>query len=819
MKYTFSLILFFTHFLMVSAQGITINVTPEPLYENQMGQINISLEGQTKITDIQFPTLENVTFYPNVQSQQTQIINGAVSHSVGYGILVSAATDVTIPPFKIQTSQGEKITTSYTFSVVKRDLNLQSEKGESLSLSDVTFIRAHLSDKRKKYYVGEMIPFKIELGSKSTLPFQVQQYPSIGTVQNLIFTQYQLPQSGETILVNSEITRSNEHIDKVNYHVVIFNGSFRPLQAGIYNIPIHAQLMLVQRSQSFSFFDEPSSIPCPLKSEIKNIQIVPLPPAPKEAIDLALMSETPPHLEFNSSNAKVGEALTLELNLYGAVSSVQTPDLSLEHFRVFPPEKNLVSSSHMRIRYLIVPLNEGEQTLSLKFATFNPVHGTWLVTPFERTFKVLKATYTMTSHDINPTLPQAENKTEIFDSDILYIKPLSADVLMLKTPRPPNWKSAINQGGIIVLIGFLGYLVAQILFIVKIRQNTDPNYLRYKTALKNKSKLIKKFLYMTKEQFNNAIRIDLVDFLVDIKKLPQGTSLSDLKNEVKNKELAHMLEEVESATYQHTQVCDDFEKKSKIIINILKKSLWIFLFFCSLTTFAMPPDTSLVQAITTAEKAYEKGDFQTAYNAYKQVVQRAPNHGDAWFDLANTAYQLKNYPQALLFYERAYRFEPSNNDYLANLNATRTQLGLQQRGEIKHPMDFLSLLRDRLTCTSWIIFSSCGISFALLMSAWGLWSSRNKIYLGVGIGFVILLIGISMSVWQEKTLYNPHEALITVKQATVWSLPMAETAKKIAQLFGGQTVEVLQNRNQFCHVRYIGGEGWVKASDLAIIWE
>ena len=77
--------------------------------------------------------------------------------------------------------------------------------------------------------------------------------------------------------------------------------------------------------------------------------------------------------------------------------------------------------------------------------------------------------------------------------------------------------------------------------------------------------------------------------------------------------------------------------------------------------------------LDTAAAAYDSAHFQQAIDAYEQVAMQYGVNPELFYNLGNAYYKQKNYPKAILNYERCLLYDPSNVDARENVELARLQ--------------------------------------------------------------------------------------------------------------------------------------------------
>ncbi|HET6350095.1 MAG TPA: tetratricopeptide repeat protein [Candidatus Krumholzibacteria bacterium] len=91
-----------------------------------------------------------------------------------------------------------------------------------------------------------------------------------------------------------------------------------------------------------------------------------------------------------------------------------------------------------------------------------------------------------------------------------------------------------------------------------------------------------------------------------------------------------------------------------------------------------PSATGVQAEFADANKAYEAEDYAGAIDRYTQIVQSGVVHVDLFYNLGNAYFKSGDLGHAVLWYERALRLDPRNDDVRANLGVVRSLLRDQQ---------------------------------------------------------------------------------------------------------------------------------------------
>lgn len=124
-----------------------------------------------------------------------------------------------------------------------------------------------------------------------------------------------------------------------------------------------------------------------------------------------------------------------------------------------------------------------------------------------------------------------------------------------------------------------------------------------------------------------------------------------------------------------------------------------------------------------ANEAYQGGNFAQAKDLYEQIFQQGLESFALYYDLGNAHYRLGHLGKARLWYERAQRLDPGEEDVRYNLKLIRSQI--QENAD--NPLGFLEIATGFL---GWMLLAANVLFFAVLAAGlifrsewvwWGRW--------------------------------------------------------------------------------------------------
>jgi len=240
-------------------------------------------------------------------------------------------------------------------------------------------------------------------------------------------------------------------------------------------------------------------------------------------------------------------------------------------------------------------------------------------------------------------------------------------------------------------------------------------------------------------------------------------------------------------------------------------ALYIFLSFSVLAS-------SAEQLIKKANDFYAKKQYDNALIVYLQVLDQGLEAPELYYNIGNVYFRKGEIAKAILFYERAYRLDPTNDKIKYNLDFANqfVQDKFEQVPEffLKRWWHTLALL---LSANVWAIVSLI-FFLLLLVSIYIFLFAKQLIYrkIAFSLGFVFLLISVFAFSF-AKTNYNyytkSNEAII-MYTSSVRSSP-SDDGTELYILHQGVKVKVISISDGWYEVRLPNGSiGWIKREKL-----
>ena len=247
----------------------------------------------------------------------------------------------------------------------------------------------------------------------------------------------------------------------------------------------------------------------------------------------------------------------------------------------------------------------------------------------------------------------------------------------------------------------------------------------------------------------------------------------------------------------------------------------IIVLFISLVTVVFA-QAAEIASFQKGNDAYLKNNFSDAIKSYQELVNDGYQSSEIYFNLGNAYYKSDSLASAILYYEKAKKLNPDDDDIIVNLKLAN--LKTIDKTDAKEELIFKSwwdkFLNSR-TADGWGILCivSLFIAFVLLtIFRISVSSTRKQILF---IGFSLFLV-CSLSFFLLAKLNYTHQtetgqAILFSSSATIKSAP-TENSKDLFVIHEGAKVNIIEKNNSWFRIRLDNGnEGWITESSVKII--
>ena len=220
-----------------------------------------------------------------------------------------------------------------------------------------------------------------------------------------------------------------------------------------------------------------------------------------------------------------------------------------------------------------------------------------------------------------------------------------------------------------------------------------------------------------------------------------------------------------------------------------------------------------------ANEAYNEGNYDQALELYGKVEEAGMESAALYYNMGDTYYKMKSYPMAILYYEKALKLDPGNEDIRVNLKIAN--MAIADKINVI-PQSFIARwwnsLRQFLSADGWAWVSIIMFGVLLLCLFAFLMSKRTglrKAGFFVGLLTVVcLVLSLAFAIGQYRDMRCQDEAIIITPTVSAKSSPSVNSVDLFV-LHEGTKVRILDSSKDWNKIKIADGSlGWLQASDM-----
>lgn len=242
------------------------------------------------------------------------------------------------------------------------------------------------------------------------------------------------------------------------------------------------------------------------------------------------------------------------------------------------------------------------------------------------------------------------------------------------------------------------------------------------------------------------------------------------------------------------------------------------LLLCCLFTAVQPLTAntlSLNNLKAQADSAYASEDFHTAVRLYSDIANRTENAA-IYYNLACGYYRMDSMAKAVLWFERAARLEPSDEDIRFNLTMARNKT--VDRIIPRHEMFFVSVWKSMMrshSVTEWAYCAIAAFGLTLCLVLTYLYCSsiwlRKTGFFGAIFSLILCLL-FNVFAYSLRAYNSTHSSAIVMEPAvTVRSTP-TKSGTDLFVIHEGTRVEIRDDSmREWAEIQIADGKvGWIE---------
>jgi len=836
---------------------ITVRATVSP-QRAQVGEtltLSIEINGAQNVSAPALATIDGFDIQYAGPSTQVSIMNGQISAAVHhrYSLLAMREGHFTIGPFTVDYQGKQYQTAALSVDIVAAGQPAQAPQGPGApaagarTANSPRSLRLTLTVPKQEVYLHERLPLDVTLYVGSIRVADVQ-YPTVAS-------------EGLSLDKFAEPSQRQQVIDGEAFQVLHFQTTVIPLRAGTLTLgPANLQLnVLNRRRDQFSndpfferfFQDDPFTTerrPLNLHSDPLTLTVLPLPeegkpPGFSGAVGSFAMQVSAAPTELNA-----GDPITVRITLNGSgnLADAGPPELSsAEGFRTYEPHAGKAdgggSGINKTFEQVLIPNDATVRAIpSVRFAYFDPQARRYQTVQSEPIALTVRAPKNAPRDEIVAVVPGVRAAPEeTLGHDIVYIKDDPGGLV----PRSAGWSRRLPF--------LLWQPVPLVLFVAaawydrrRQRLSGDVRYARFSRAGKEARRGLataeQALAHGDREAFYDALSRTMQAYLGAKLDLPPG-GIDEEAVRVRGvphdcvQQIAAFFTTCEQVRFAPgagdgdmrgtlalaRDVIERLERERRLnrgssFGRVAKRGVaaaWLLV--AATVTIGHAAEEAPASPQTTffhANALYKDDQYAAAAKEYEELVGSGLESGNLYFNLGNAYFKAGEKGKAILNYERARRFMPSDPDLLANLAFAQSVTGVEpcvpplwQR--LVFPLAY------RMSTTR-LMWAASGFYTLLLvgLAAHRLWLRRPRwlVYAATGLALLVLIATSSLA---QQALSEDwrRQGVIVRSGETAARFEPAENGTVHFVVKEGATVHVLDQREGWLQIaRCDGRRGWVE---------
>jgi len=253
--------------------------------------------------------------------------------------------------------------------------------------------------------------------------------------------------------------------------------------------------------------------------------------------------------------------------------------------------------------------------------------------------------------------------------------------------------------------------------------------------------------------------------------------------------------------------------KQKCINRPFKFTLIILFILLNFTGNLKAQDNYIT--LDKANNEYAKGNYQSAIDLYLQIIKTGYIAPELYYNLGNAYFKSNNFPSAILFYEKAKKLNPADEDIDFNIKVANNKI--VDKIDIVPELFYIrwwKAVYNLYSANGWAILSIISLTILFLLIGLYLFSKKiavRKLCFGFSFLFLILAaLTLNSAFIQQKQLISSKEAIVFTPTVSVKSSPDANSVDLFV-IHEGIKIEITDNIGDWSEIKIANGsKGWIK---------
>lgn len=226
-----------------------------------------------------------------------------------------------------------------------------------------------------------------------------------------------------------------------------------------------------------------------------------------------------------------------------------------------------------------------------------------------------------------------------------------------------------------------------------------------------------------------------------------------------------------------------------------------------------------ISAVKSADSLYIKGDYNAALEQYLSLEKGGMASWDLYYNIGNCYFKIGEHGRSILYYERALKLNPSEEDITYNLNHVK-QYTVDQIGTIPDfvLVTWIKKINYAFSSNTWaylsIVMVVVALFFFLIFRYGATFLLRRSAFFLSMTALLLFVVMTFFSFSQKRAFYEGDGAIILSPVVTVRNAP-DNSGSALFVLHEGTKLEILEELSGWSRVELPDGrQGWINSDNI-----
>lgn len=248
--------------------------------------------------------------------------------------------------------------------------------------------------------------------------------------------------------------------------------------------------------------------------------------------------------------------------------------------------------------------------------------------------------------------------------------------------------------------------------------------------------------------------------------------------------------------------------------------IYTILLFASVSATMAQPTSA--ERWEMGNKAYMDGAYDKAVEEFSAILEGGEYSMELYYNLANAYFKMEKIGKAILYYNKALRIAPSQEDVLHNLAIAETRT----KDKITAVPEFflhrwMRVVRNSVSCNAWgtlsLFFFALILTFALLFLLASRLGVRKAGFYGALCSLLLFVATTAFAISSRNDILTEDEAVVMSSAISVKSSP-DRSATDLFVLHEGTKLRIVAEFDEWVEVVIADGKkGWTERKNIETI--